>query len=58
MEKMITVMIPYLALSFFLRLLFLFTDDILVLLIVQCYHTITHSLSSQLLLHLMSLLDN
>ena len=36
----------YLALSFFLKLLFLFTDDTLVLLIIQCYHMITHSLSS------------
>ena len=41
-----TVTIPYLALSFFLRLLFLFTDNTPVLLIVQCYHTITHPLSS------------
>ena len=33
-------------LSTILGLLFLFTDDTLVLLIVQYYHTITHSLSS------------
>ena len=30
----VSVTIPYLALSFFLRLLFLFTDDTLVLLII------------------------
>ena len=45
-------------LSTILGLLFLFTDDTLVLLIVQYYHTITHSLSSWLLLHLMSSLDD
>ena len=41
-----------------LGLPFLFTDDTLVLLIIQCYHTITHSLLSQLLLYPTSLLDD
>ena len=42
----------------FLRLLFLFTDNTLVLLIIPHYCMITHPSSSQLLLHPMSLLDD
>ena len=51
-------MISYLVPSFFLGLLFLFTDDTLILLIIQHNCMITHSSSSQLLLHPMSLLDD
>ena len=53
-----SVIIPHLVLSVSLDYYFFSLMTHSSLLIVQCYHTVAHPLSSQLLLHPLSLLDD